>query len=234
MVESQIALSEVDQTYKKIDFLTNRGSNLGSLTSVVGEYQKALVLSGSISLDNFINILERCDDKLIRKPYYEYGSPGDETYPIYIWSISDWVGNLNSIEFSSDNFLIETFYNNVYITDLRVAEPESKYCGFLLKNSFIATNSIDIAGFDPGDILLNFTKEFQTIYLEFEYPYLMNGTLNENVYDWSDQNKLTGSIPITNIYSYDQYGDVLNHIVLSEPIQKTIAQNLMVRVKYDI
>ena len=149
-----------------------------------------------------------------------------------------FAGKYKSIDFPA-TITIETSYN-IYFTDTNNTNYTRKLIGFICKNMLIITDN-DLTSYYPSfymDYLapstLTFEREIQTIYFDFEYPYLLNGTLNNNVYDWSDSQKLLKKIPITNIFAYDEDGNILLTTVLSQPIKKTIAQNLKVRVKYDI
>jgi hypothetical protein len=219
--------------------------NLNNIPNTSGNLniQQTIVLENlsDQQKEQLLNVINQTDDPMKRRPFIPVlETEGITRYeePISITYIAEWAGQVTSVDYKSDRYSISTLYNNIYVEDL-LSDSGSIYAGFISNNSIIMTSGLTDVITEGAEEILNSTmitlqRKMQTIYLEYEYPYLLNGTINENVYSWDDANKLSALLPITSIYLYDENGKILNMTSLSEPIKKTIAQNLKVRVRYDI
>ena len=248
MTSGEITFENANQTVKNIFGILERGEdllNLNNIPNTSGNLNiKQTILLENLSgqqKEQLLNVINQTDDPMKRRPFIPVlETEGITRYeePISITYIAEWAGQVTSVDYKSDHYLISTLYNNIYVEDL-LSDSGPIYAGFISNNSIIMTSGMtDVITSGSDEILNNavitFQKKIQTIYLEYEYPYLLNGTVNENVYSWDDVNKLSALLPITSIYLYDENGKILNLTSLSEPIKKTIAQNLKVRVRYDI
>ena len=248
MTSGEITFGNANQTIKNIFGILERGEDLLNLNNIPNtsgnlNIQQTIILE-SLSeqqKEQLLNVINQTDDPMKRRPFIPVlETEGITRYeePISITYIAEWAGQVTSVDYESDHYLINTLYNNIYVEDL-LSDSGSIYAGFISNNSIIMTSGLTDVITEGAEEILNSTmitlqRKMQTIYLEYEYPYLLNGTINENVYSWDDANKLSALLPITSIYLYDENGKILNLTSLSEPIKKTIAQNLKVRVRYDI
>jgi len=248
VTSGEITFENANRTIKNIFGILERGEDLLNLNNIPNTSGN-LNIQQTVILDSLpeqqkkqlIKIINQTDDPMKRRPFIPVlETDGITRYeePVSITYIAEWAGQVTSVDYESDRYLISTLYNNIYAEDLLLGSG-SIYAGFISNNSIIMTSGLTDVITEGAEEILNsamitLQRKMQTIYLEYEYPYLLNGTVNENVYEWSDINKLTALLPITSIYLYDENGKVLNLTSLSEPIKKTIAQNLKVRVRYDI
>lgn len=244
VISDVITLGDANQTVKNIFGILKRGEDLNNLNEIP-ELFGSLYIQNTILTPNInstvLNVINSKDDPLKRRPFIPViETSGIDRYetPTSITYVAEWAGQVTSVDYESERYLIQTVYNNIFVEDL-LSDSGLVYAGFISNNSIILTTGFDnVVTVDKetvkNNLSLTLQRKNQTIYLEYEYPYLMNGTINQNVYEWSNSNKLTSFLPITNIYLYDEHGKILSLTTLSEPIKKTIAQNLKVRVRYDI
>lgn len=239
IIQDQYIGAYANISIDKLSFLKNRTEITHEIKNNVFDKDYFRIIADEKtnvqSTESIYKIIKKADDRFSRRPWIEI----DGQIP-RLYTFSMFVGNFKSIDFSNSTITIETSYNNIYFTDIDNTNYTRKLIGFICKNMLVITDNNlenDYPSFYMdylGPSTLTFEREIQTIYFDFEYPYLLNGTLNDNVYDWSDSQKLLEKIPITNIFAYDEDGNILLTTVLSQPIEKTIAQNLKIRVKYDI
>lgn len=249
VTSSEFTYEDANQTVKNIFGILKRGDDLINLNDIP-ETSGNLNICESVVIDNLsdikkqklLNVVNKIDDPFKRRPFIpviETTGISRHEEPVLIIYVAEWAGRVTSIDYESERYLVNTVYNNIFVENL-ISGTGPVYCGFILDGAIIITSGLTdtVASEDLDEvfskIVITLQKKIQTIYLEYEYPYLMNGTINENVYSWSDPNKLTSFLPITNIYLYDENGKALSLTSLSEPIKKTIAQNLKVRIRYDI
>lgn len=227
ILTEQLTVAQARSYRKTLKGLEKRGEDIDNLIDV-DSTQKIITEFEDLTSDSlYYKSIQKIDDELYRKPYTSL------TTQIHnLISVSAWAGQVMSVDYTSVNYLIYTSYNNIYIQNLNT--DVVSYIGFIVKNNIVFVDPIIQTLSILDSLLITLQKKIETIYIEFEYPYLMNGTTNENVYNWSNPSKMTALMPITNIFCYDEDGEIVSLTSLSEPVKKTIAQNLKVRIRYDI